>query len=97
MVNPHIVMRNLNHKSASNSTRNLDTLRADAGGWVIGIDHSYFDPSEVDSSAWLHLLEERRWNLAEQLVVCADLGGADNLPIFFLASHDEEWSVHRGI
>lgn len=97
MVNPYIVVRDFNYKSTSDSSRNLDTLRADTGRRMICIDHGYFDPSKVDSSAWLHFLEEGSWNLAEQLVIRADLGGADNLPILFLSSHDKEWSVHRGV
>mmetsp|Transcript_24002 Transcript_24002/g.36876 ORF Transcript_24002/g.36876 Transcript_24002/m.36876 type:complete len:331 (-) Transcript_24002:24-1016(-) len=94
MVDSQVVARDLHDITASASSRYLDSLGTDASRGVVGSDHGDLGETEILGASLLHLGDELAGDLPEQLVVGADLGGADNLSLLALARHDEEGGVH---
>ena len=94
MVNRHIVVWNVNHKATCRTSRYLHALGPDASRSVVSVHHCNLAETEVLGSSFLHLGDHLRWDAAEELVIGADLRGADDLPILAFASHHEEGGVH---
>ena len=64
VVNPQVVVRDTDHEAAGRTAGQRRAVRKHANRRVVSTDHPNLAPSIIDGAAWLHLLNDKKRELA---------------------------------